>query len=588
MGLGPVTWRRMTRVAIAFAVAALVGASLPTPSAPVAHGVPEAQFDQPFAGFARSGTVLADRSPAKAGLDPKPIDDALARIAGWEEPSGTTHPMYAGAVTLLGHNGDVVAREASGYALRYADGVGTELPRDQWVPMREDTIFDMASVTKLFTSILVMQQIERGAIRLEEPVATYLPAFGANGKGGITVRQLLTHTSGLKPWMPLWSGWPDKASRIAAVLDVAPTSPPGTTYVYSDLNLITLGVLVERQTGKALDQLVRERITDPLKLKDTGYNPDPSLKPRIAATEFEASPPRGMVWGEVHDENAWSLGGVAGHAGIFSTAPDLSVLAQTMINGGTYAGHRILAADSVGKMTTNYNAAFPGDSHGLGFELDQRWYMSGLASPTTAGHTGYTGTSIVIDTMSRSFVIVLTNRVHPSRGWGTNNPARRAAAQGMALALGVEPRHGPTAWFSGTTDATTATLTTVALDVPYQTALVFDLFVDTESSDPMTLESSTDGGTTWHPVAFTVRDRGTVSQTEGSIATSGTRRWMQARADLAVGPQQLRWRYTTDTNYLGRGVFVDGVRIAGKFGVLLDGERHPEGLVAQGWSQVSR
>ena len=104
----------------------------------------------------------------------------------------------------------------------------------------------------------------------------------------------------------------------------------------------------------------------------------------------------------------------------------------------------------------------------------------------------------------------------------------------------------------------------------------------------MTLESSTDSGTTWHPVAFTVRDGGTVSQTEGSIATSGTRRWMQARADLAVGQQQLRWRYTTDANYLGRGIFVDGVRIAGKSGVLLDGERHPESLVAQGWSQVSR
>ena len=588
MTSGPVMGRRMTRVAIAFAVAALVGASLATPSASVAHSAPEAGFDQPFTGFARSGTVLADTSPAEAGLDPKPIDDALARIAGWEEPSGATHPLYAGAVTLLGHNGDVVAHEASGYALRYADGTGTELPRDQWVPMRKDTIFDMASVTKLFTSILVMQQIERGTIRLEEPVATYLPAFGANGKGGITVRQLLTHTSGLKPWMPLWSGWPDKASRIAAVLDVAPTSPPGTTYVYSDLNLITLGVLVERQTGEGLDQLVRERISGPLKLKDTGYNPDPSLKPRIAATEFEASPPRGMVWGEVHDENAWSLGGVAGHAGIFSTASDLAVLAQTMINGGTYAGHRILAADSVSKMTTNYNAAFPGNSHGLGFELDQRWYRSGLASPTTAGHTGYTGTSIVIDTMSRSFVILLSNRVHPNRSWGTSNPARRAAAQGLALALGVEPRHGPTAWFSGTTDATTATLTTVPLNVPSQTSLAFDLFVDTESSDPMTLESSTDSGMTWHPVAFTVRDRGTVSQTEGSIAASGTRRWMQARADLAVGQQQLRWRYTTDTNYLGRGIFVDGVRIAGKSGVVLDGERHPEDLVAQGWSEASR
>ena len=578
----------MRRVAIALASASLVVASLLAPTSALAHGTPEARFDRPFTGFASANTVLTDSSPAAAGLDAKPIEDSLTQIAGWEEPSGSRHPLYAGAVTLLGHDGHVVAREASGYALRYADGAGTELPRDQWVPIHDNTIFDMASVSKLFTSILVVQQIETGAIQLEEPVATYLPAFAAHGKGNITVRQLLTHTSGLKPWMPLWSGWADKASRLAAVLDVAPTSPPGTTYVYSDLNLITLGVLLERQTGKGLDQLVRERITDPLRMKDTGYNPDPSLKSRIAATEFEAAPPRGMVWGEVHDENAWSLGGVAGHAGVFSTAQDMAVLAQSLLNGGTYAGHRILSPDSVQRMTTNYNTAFAGNSHGLGFELDQRWYMGGLASPTTAGHTGYTGTSIVIDNMSRSFAIVLSNRVHPSRSWGSNNPARRAAAQGLALALGVEPRHGSTAWFSGTRDATTATLTTKTLEVPSQASLAFDLFVDTESSDPMTLESSTDGGTSWHPVPFTVRDRGTVSQTDGSIATSGTRHWLQARAELAAGAQQLRWRYTTDASYVGRGVYVDGVRVAGELGVVLDGERHPEDFVAQGWTEASR
>ncbi|HEY5249543.1 MAG TPA: serine hydrolase, partial [Dermatophilaceae bacterium] len=226
--------------------------------------------------------------------------------------------------------------------------------------------------------------------------------------------------------------------------------------------------------------------------------------------------------------------------------------------------------------------------HGLGFELDQRWYMGGLSSPTTAGHTGYTGTSIVIDTRSRSFAIVLSNRVHPSRSWGSNNPARRAAAQGLALALGVRPQHGSTAWFSGTKDATTATLTTGVLDVPAQTSLAFDLFVDTESSDPMTLEASADGGTTWQAVSFTVRDRGAVTQTNGSIAISGTRHWLQARADLAAGRQQLRWRYTTDASYVGRGVFVDGVRIAGAHGLLLDGERHPEALVARGWVEARR
>ena len=300
--------RGLRPAAVAAGCAALLGGTLLLPvvsasaARPDPHG-PAGRYDRPQDGFAPAGTVLRDSTPAGAGLDPAPIRDALSQIAGWEEPTGATRPLYAGAVTLMGHDGRVVAREASGYALRYADGAGTELPRDQWVPMRDDTIFDLASVSKLFTSILAMQQVERGALRLDEPVATYVPEFAAHGKGSITVRQLLTHTSGLEPDLPLWRDWPDKASRIAAVLDVAPTSTPGTTYVYSDLNLITLGVLLERQTGTSLDRLVAQRITGPLGMVDTGYNPDASLRPRIAATEFQSVPARGMVRGEVHDEN---------------------------------------------------------------------------------------------------------------------------------------------------------------------------------------------------------------------------------------------------------------------------------------------
>jgi len=586
--------RGLRPAAAAAGCAALLGGTLLLPVASAAavrshpHGA-AGRYDRPQDGFAPAGTVLRDGAPAGAGLDPAPIRGALDQIAGWEEPSGATRPLYAGAVTLMGHDGHVVAREASGYALRYADGAGTELPRDQWVPMREDTIFDLASVSKLFTSILVMQQVERGAIRLEEPVATYLPEFAARGKASITVQQLLTHTSGLEPDLPLWRDWPDKASRIAAVLDVAPTSTPGTTYVYSDLNLITLGVLLERQTGISLDRLVAQRITGPLGMKDTGYNPDPSLRPRIAATEFQSAPARGMVRGEVHDENAWALGGVAGHAGVFSTAQDMAVLSQAMLNGGTYRGDRILSPSSVEAMTTNHNVAFPDDAHGLGFELDQRWYMSGLSGPRTAGHTGYTGTSVVIDFASRSFVIVLSNRVHPSRSWGSNNPARRVAAQGLALALGVRPRRGATEWFSGTKDATSATLTTRTLELPRTARLSFDLFVDTESSDPLTLEASCDGGRTWAALPFRLRDRGEVTSADGAVATSGTRRWQQATAALEPGSVQVRWRYTTDALYAGRGVFVDGVRVvAGSGGLVLDGERHPEMLIPQGWSPARR
>jgi CubicO group peptidase (beta-lactamase class C family) len=548
----------------------------------VADGNISGRFDRPYDGYAPKTTLLRDSTPDDAGLDPAPIDAALAQVDAWTRPNGTTKPLYAGAVTLLGHDGKIVTRTATGKALKYADGNGTELPADQQLPMRTDTIFDLASVSKLFTSIVVMQLVEKGKVGLDTPIAEYVPEFAENGKGAITVRQALTHTTGLPAWLPLWSAQPDPASRLHMALTATPTSPAGMKYLYSDLNLIALGELARRVTGKALDKLVADGITKPLRMRDTGYNPDARKKPRIAATEYQVSPPRGMVWGSVHDENAWSLGGVAGHAGVFSTADDLAILAQTFLNGGSYRGARILKESSVTAMITNFNQAFPGNDHGLGFELNQRWYMNGLSGPRTAGHTGYTGTSIVIDFDSRSFAILLTNRVHPSRNWGSNNPARRAVVQGLALALGVGPRHGKDAWFSGTTDNATTTLAT-QVAVPAEGAkLTFDLFVDTEDTDLLYLETSTDG-TTWTKVPFTVLDRGSVIDTDGTISGSGDRHWHQVFADLAPGDQTIRWRYTSDPLYQGRGVYVDGVKITSGDGLLLDGERTPESFAASGW-----
>ena len=565
---------------LALTVASTLMLTMASPA--VASGNKSGRFDHPYDGYAPKSTLLRDSTPAKAGLDPAPIDTALAQVEAWTRPSGTVKPLYAGAVTLLGHDGKVVTREATGLALKYSDGNGTELPADQQIPMRTDTIFDMASVSKLFTSIVVIQLVEKGKVGLDTPIATYVPEFGQNGKEAITVRQALTHTTGLPSWLPLWSAQPDPASRMQMALTAKPTSVPGTTYLYSDLNLISLGELAHRVTGKTLDKLVADGITKPLQMRDTGYNPDEKKKPRIAATEYQTAPPRGMVWGSVHDENAWSLDGVAGHAGVFSTADDLAVLAQTFLNGGSYRGARILKENSVTAMITNFNQAFPGNDHGLGFELNQRWYMGGLSSPRTAGHTGYTGTSIVIDFDSRSFAILLTNRVHPSRNWGSNNPARRAVVQGLALSLGVGPQHGKDAWFSGTTDASTATLA-AKVAVPAAGANVsFDLFVDTEDTDLLYLESSTDG-TTWNKVPFTVRDRGTVIDTDGSISGSGDRHWHQVSAELGAGDQTLRWRYASDPLYQGRGVYVDGVKISSGRQVLFDGERTPESFVATGW-----
>lgn len=540
------------------------------------------EFDRPYAGFAPPNTTLKTATPASVGLNPAPIEAARAKLAAYEAGTGLPHPQFPGHVAVMGHEGRIVATDVGGYAVLYADAT-TMLPPAQRVPMREDTIVDLASVSKLFTSIAVVQLVEAGIVDLDATVATYLPAFGNRGKEAITVTQLLAHTSGLAAWLPLWSGYPDKASRIAAVMNATLPSAPGSVYRYSDLNLITLGVLVEKLTGKTLDAVVRERITAPLGMRDTGYNP--ADRSRTAATEFQVAPPRGMVRGEVHDENAWSLGGVSGHAGVFSTARDLSVLCQALLNGGTYAGRRILSHTSVELLITNVNQAFPGDDHGLGFELNQRWYAEGLSHPREAGHTGYTGTSLVIDFAARSFAILLTNRVHPSRSWGSINPARRAWAQGLALAMPVTPTRGPDAWFTGTQDATTATL-----DLPLVTAraaqLRFALFVDTEETDPFRLEVSTDEGATFIPLEFRVHDRGrTFVPPGGAWAESGTRRWAQARATLPAGNLIVRFAHSTDELYLGRGVYVDDVQVTG--GVRFDGEKNPDAFRAAGWTRAS-
>jgi serine-type D-Ala-D-Ala carboxypeptidase len=560
-------------------------------AASAAHGSPTGRFDQPAAGFAPARTVLRDGSPQSVGLDRAPIDAALTRIDGWTRTNydpRLTVPLYSGAVSLLAHDGVVVSRATAGYAVRYADAAGTELPADQRVAMRPDTIFDMASVSKLFTSIAVLQLVEAGEVDPTEPVAAYVPEFGVNGKASITVAQLLTHTSGLVSWLPLWSAYPDIPARIKAVMDVAPHTTPGSTYEYSDLNLITLGVLVERLTGKTLDTVVRERITQPLGMVDTGYNPSAAKLDRIAATEFQTAPPRGMVRGSVHDENAWSLGGVAGHAGVFSTAGDMAVLAQTILNGGAYRGHRILRERTVTTMLDNHNAAFPGHDHGFGFELNQMWYMGGLSGPRTAGHTGYTGTDVVIDPASRSFAILLTNRVHPSRNRGSVNIAREALCGGLAKALAVRPRHGRDSWYAGLGDASSASLTTTALQPGGPIRVNFDAFVDTESTDPLVLESSTDGAT-WTAASLTVRGPGAPDETVNSLTGNGHRAWWRVQAQLPYAAViTLRWRFTTDARYTGRGVNLDGIVVTDRGRTLLNGEKEPHKLQSDGWQQRSR
>ena len=541
--------------------------------------------------------TLRPGRPAEAGL----LDEWVERMRTDAEsylqptPDHPGYPTYAGAVVLAAKDGVIVQHAAVGKALRYSavgpapERVGVELPAEQQIPMRPDTIFDLASVSKLFTAIVTMQLVERGLVDLDAPVAAYVPEFAAGGKEDVSVRMLLTHTSGLPAWSALYRDHPTPEQRRAAALATPLSAPPGTRYVYSDLGLISLGILVERVTGRSLDEVVRDGVTGPLGMVDTGYNPSPELRPRIAATEYQPYVGRGMVWGEVHDENAWSLGGVAGHAGIFSTAWDLAVLCQTLLNGGEYGGRRILREETVREMLVNYNAplesAYPESDRGLGFELNKHWYMMGLSSPVTFGHTGFTGTSIVVDPLSHSFVILLSNRVHPDREWGSNNVARRAVAGDFANAMPVRPRSA-SAWRAADRDSANVTLTAPLRRAAGDGARArFRFWYDTEPRyDTALVEISTDHGLTWSPARMLLRSPAGRWTAEGVVTGYGGRRWWQVTVDLPRATTHLRWRSTTDGSARGRGVYVDQVVVVDRRGLLFDGEGGADRFIADGWS----
>jgi CubicO group peptidase (beta-lactamase class C family) len=335
---------------------------------------------------------------------------------------------------VIAGRGPVVAvAEAAGWAVRYASydpetDRGVELPPAARVPMSVDTPFDLASLTKLFTAVAAVQQIERGTLGIDARVGAYLPEFRAAAAHGVTVRQLLTHTSGLRPELPLYD-CPDDASRLAMLRAEVPVGVPGT-YTYSDLNPLLLQHVLERVTGRPLDALVRDGITRPLGMTSTRFGPCPGA----AATEDQRRPwaraDRGMLRGEVHDENAWALGGVAGHAGLFSTAPDLAVLCRALLAGGAYGPARILGPDFVELLLA---------PPGLGFAVDQPWFMGELAGGGAAGHTGFTGTSLVLDPATDTFLVLLANTVHPRRRPPANGP-RAAAATRLARAAGAARR----------------------------------------------------------------------------------------------------------------------------------------------------
>jgi CubicO group peptidase (beta-lactamase class C family) len=281
-------------------------------------------------------------------------------------------------------------------------------------PMTEDTIFDMASLTKVMaTTPAIMLLIQEGKVKLDAPVCTYIPKFTGGGKENVTVRELLTHTSGLPPDIETktdWHGWKTGIKKACAIeLD----DTPGTRFKYSDINFILLGEIVRRVTHTPLNVFVQKKIYGPLKMTDTGYLPPKSKLSRIAPTEVV----NGKPWrGVVHDPTSRHMGGVAGHAGLFSTAHDLARYARMMLNMGELDGVRLFTPETVKLMTTQQMPPAVHLLHGLGWDIDTPYSgpRGSLFPIGSYGHTGWTGTSVWIDPYSKTFVIFLSNRNHPT------------------------------------------------------------------------------------------------------------------------------------------------------------------------------
>ncbi|MFD6180522.1 serine hydrolase [Streptomyces goshikiensis] len=590
---GGLSRRRLGARLLALGGVLVLHAALPGPAGAAAGGPAERR--------ALQGLRLRYGSARRAGLLDAHLEGVVEEARRFLGPS-PEHPYYAGAVVLAGRGRTVALHRAVGHAVRYAEYDGRtdrvrEFPESERIAMAEDTVFDLASLTKLFTSILAVQQIERGRLELEAPVFRYLPEFTGGGKEAITVRQLLTHTSGLRSWAPFYQQ-PSREGQLRLLWSVRPQDTPGTVYRYSDLNLISLQLLLERITGRTLDVLLHDEITAPLGMHRTRYNPPLSWRRVTAATEVQRPPwsglDRGLVWGEVHDENAYALGGVAGHAGVFGTAWDLAVLARTLLDGGVYAGRRILRPASVELLFTDYNTAFPGDDHGLGFELYQHWYMGAMATPHSAGHTGFTGTSIVLDPSTDTFLILLGNSVHPVRTWRAGSAPRVAVGNRFARAVPVRTRHGGPAWFSGITPGGSGTLTLPPLTPATDTArLRCAVWWDTVPGEgAFHLEASADGET-WEPLPFsTLRSTGGTPEQWPSGSASGWsgRIWHRLEAPLtawAGRAVRLRFRHTATGRYVGRGVYVDVVRVAEPTRLLFAEDRPRDAALieAVGWTR---
>lgn len=367
--------------------------------------------------------MLPSGQPGELGFDPERlalVDRLVQRLV----EAG----CFPGAVLLVARRGRVAYFKAFGYAQLYPERR----------PMTADAVFDLASLTKVVaTTPVILRLAEMGELSLDDPVSLYFPAFNEGSKSKVRIWHLLTHTSGLPAHIPLYSLLGRREDAYNYIAGLSLEYEPGTKVVYSDLGFILLGRIAELVAGKPLDELAKELVFEPLGMRETAFNPPPELRERAAATEHCKLRNR-ILKGEVHDENAWFMGGVAGHAGLFSTASDLALYAQMWLNRGSLGSARVLSPATVELATRNHTQGL-NECRGLGWALNCRPCSCGdLMSPKAYGHTGFTGTSLWIDPAYELSVILLTNRVHPTRENQCLLRARRLIHNAVVASL-VEP-----------------------------------------------------------------------------------------------------------------------------------------------------
>lgn len=368
-------------------------------------------------------STLIKASPAEAGMSGgvgATLDSIMSTsISGGAAPGG---------VLAVGRYGRIV----------YMKGFGRQDTAKSSASVDENTMYDMASLTKVIaTTTAAMMLEESGQLDLDRTVASYLPEFNAPDKAPITMRMVVTHRGGLEAFAALYKEFKGRDQYLTQINARPLKSVPGTETVYSDWDMILTQLVIERITGMTLDRFVSEKIFNPLGMTSTMFIPDSAqFFARIAPTEIDTAR-GGLVHGKVHDENAWAMGGVSGHAGLFSTAKDLTVFAQMLLNGGEYNGVRIVKPATVARWTAPQSRT---SSRALGWDTPSKGSSAGnYFSQRSFGHTGFTGTSIWIDPEKNLFVILLTNRVNPTRDNNRHVQLRRAVADAAQMAITDAP-----------------------------------------------------------------------------------------------------------------------------------------------------